>query len=47
MIAKFDTAVGGTKKGSSTLLWFAALAIGGYLVYQYVFKPKKADEQTQ
>jgi hypothetical protein len=47
MIAKFDTAVGGTKKGSSTLLWVAVLAIGGYLVYQYVIKPKQAEEQTQ
>lgn len=47
MIAKFETAVGGTKKGSNTLLWFAALAIGGYLVYKYVIQPKKADEQTQ
>ena len=47
MIAKFETAVNGTKKGSNTLLWLAALAIGGYVVYQYVIKPKQANDENK
>lgn len=43
MIAKFETAAGGTKKGSSTLLMVAVLVIGGFLVYKYVIKPKQAN----
>ena len=42
MIAKFETNAGG-KKGN-TLLLLAALAVGGYLVYQYVLKPKADDK---
>ena len=42
MIAKFETTAG--KKGN-TLLWLAALAVGGYLVYQYVLKPKADDKK--
>ena len=47
MIAKFETAVGGTKKGSNTLLWLAALAIGGYFIYQYVIKPNQANNEDK
>jgi hypothetical protein len=45
MIAKFETTAGG-KKGN-TLLMLALLAVGGYLVYQYVLKPKQTDKQNQ
>ena len=47
MIAKFETAAGGTKKGSSGLLMIAVLVIGGYLVYKYVIQPKQANDENQ
>jgi hypothetical protein len=47
MIMKFNTSVNGEKKGGNTLLWLAALAIGGYVVYQYVIKPKQANDENK
>ena len=47
MITKFETAVGGTKKGSNTLLMVAVLVIGGFLVYKYVIKPKANNDENQ
>jgi hypothetical protein len=47
MIAKINTSVGGTNKGSNTLLWIAVLAIGGFVVYKYVLQPKQTDRENQ
>lgn len=47
MITKLNTSVGGEKKGGNTLLWIAVLAIGGYFVYQYVIKPKQANDENK
>lgn len=41
MITKFDTSqVTPGKPGSSKLMLYVALAVGGFLLYKYVIKPK-------
>ena len=53
MITKFDTSQGGngpgkSGKGSGVMLYLA-LAVGGFLLYKYVIKPKldkKHDEDN-
>jgi hypothetical protein len=47
MITKLNTSVGGEKKGGNTLLWLVALAIGGFVVYQYVIKPKQLRDENK
>ena len=51
MITQFDTSSVGAKKsgGGSKILMFAVLAVGGFLVWKYVIKPKmdaKKDEDN-
>jgi hypothetical protein len=45
MITKLNTSVGGEKKGGNALLWIGLLAIGGFVVYQYVIKPRQANNE--
>ena len=51
MITKFDTSQGGSApgksgKGSSVMLYLA-LAVGGFLLYKYVIKPKLDSKQDE
>ena len=51
MITKYDTSSSPSKSGGggSKVLMLLGLAVGGYLLYRYVIKPKmdeKKDENT-